>query len=96
MRHIAAAADQIDCWIRRHAIRFSYGVHPSQREVNSARDTYVGLSAIGQSLKDQYDALATPTPRISLYSSSNSKRRNGASPLGTRPGGVSLLFGGPW
>jgi len=29
---------------------------------NPARDRMVGLSAIGQSLKDQYDALAFPMP----------------------------------
>ena len=33
-----------------------------QRMFNPARDRMVGLSAIGQSLKDHYDALAPPMP----------------------------------
>jgi hypothetical protein len=48
---------------RRHVIVSCYGTHPpSQSKLNSARDRRVGLSAIGQCLKDQYDALATPIP----------------------------------
>jgi hypothetical protein len=40
-----------------------YGTHPpSQSKLNSARDRRVGLSAIGQCLKDQYEALTTPIP----------------------------------
>jgi transposase InsO family protein len=35
-----------------------YGTYPSQ----SSRDRRIGLSAIGQCLKDQYDALAIPIP----------------------------------
>ena len=35
---------------------------PPQSNVNPARDRRVGLSAIGQCLKDQYEALATPVP----------------------------------
>ena len=66
MSTIAAAArtaDRIDCWIRRHVIVSCYGTHsPSQSKLNPARDRRVGLSAIGQCLKDQYDALATPIP----------------------------------
>ena len=31
-------------------------------KLNPARDRLVGLSAIGQSLKDHYDALASPIP----------------------------------
>jgi hypothetical protein len=50
-------ADRIDYWIRRHVVP-----QPSQSKLNSARDRRVGLSAIGQCLKDQYDALATPIP----------------------------------
>ena len=62
MRDLAAAADRIDDWIRRHVVS-CYGTHPpSQSKLNSARDRRVGLSAIGQCLKDQYDALATPIP----------------------------------
>jgi hypothetical protein len=66
MSTIAAAAqtaDHIDYWIRRHVIQYCYGTHPSQSKVNYARDRRVGLLAIGQCLKDQYDALATPMPR---------------------------------
>jgi hypothetical protein len=63
MRDLAAAADRIDYWIRRHVIVPSYQTHPpSQSKLNSARDRRVGLSAIGQCLKNQYEALASPTP----------------------------------
>jgi hypothetical protein len=63
MRDLAAAADRIDYWIRRQVILSCYGTRlPSQSKLNSARDRRVGLSAIGQCLKDQYDALATPIP----------------------------------
>jgi hypothetical protein len=67
MSTIAAAAqtaDRIDYWIRRHVIQHCYGTHPSQSQskVNCARDRRVGLLAIGQCLKDQYDALASPMP----------------------------------
>jgi hypothetical protein len=82
MSTIAAAAqtaDRIDYWIRRHVIQYCYGTHPSQSQIkfNSARDRRVGLLAIGQCLKDQYDALATPMPRhLTLHSSTNSKCGN--------------------
>jgi hypothetical protein len=66
MSTIAAAqtTDRIDYWIRRHLIQYCYGTHPSQSQTkfNSARDRRVGLLAIGQCLKDQYDALATTMP----------------------------------
>jgi hypothetical protein len=65
MTTIAAAArtaDRIDCWILRHVIQSCYGTYPSQSNWNPARDRRVGLSAIGQCLKDQYDALVTPIP----------------------------------
>jgi len=66
MRNPAA----IDYWVRRHAIQVSCGPYPAcgtdpaqhQRMFNPARDRTVGLSAIGQSLKDHYDALAPPMP----------------------------------
>jgi hypothetical protein len=48
-------ADRIDYWIRRHVIQYCQATHPS-------RSKFVGLSAIGQNLKEQYDALATPIP----------------------------------
>jgi hypothetical protein len=67
MSTIAAAAqtaDRIDYWIRRHVIPHCYGTHlsQSQSKFNPARDRRVWLSAIGQSLKDQYDALSPPMP----------------------------------
>jgi hypothetical protein len=49
-------ADRIDYGIRRQT-------RPAQSNVNLARDRSVWLTAIGQSLKDQYDVLATPVPR---------------------------------
>jgi hypothetical protein len=36
--------------------------HPAQNKLDPTRDRRIALSAIGQCLKDQYDALATPTP----------------------------------
>jgi hypothetical protein len=68
MSTVAAAArtaDHIDYWIRRHVIQYYYGTHPSQSQskFNPARDRRVGLLAIGQCLKEQYDALTTPMPR---------------------------------
>jgi hypothetical protein len=65
MSTIAAAAqtaDHIDYWIRRHVIQYCDGTHPSQSKVSYARDRRVGLLAIGQCLKEQYDAFAAPTP----------------------------------
>ena len=54
--------DRIDYWIRRHVIQYCHETHPSQSKFNPARDRRVWLSAIGQSLKSQYDALAGPVP----------------------------------
>ena len=65
MSTIAAAAqtaDRIDYWMRGHVFQYCYGTHPSRSKVNSARDRRVGLLAIGQCLKDQYDAFAAPIP----------------------------------
>ena len=61
----AQTADRIDYWIRRHVIQYCYETHSSQSQTkfNSTRDRRVGLLAIGQCLKDQYDALWTPMPR---------------------------------
>jgi hypothetical protein len=64
MSTIAAAtqtADRIDYWIRRH-VRHCYGIHPSEGKLNTVRGRQTGLFAIGQSFKEQYDALATPMP----------------------------------
>ena len=67
MSTVAAArtADHIDYWIRRHVIQYCYGTHPSQSQgkFNPARDRRVGLLAVGQCLKEQYDALTTAMPR---------------------------------
>jgi hypothetical protein len=61
----AQTADRIDYWVRRHLIQYCCGTHPSQSQskFNPTRAGHVGLSAIGQCLKDRYDALATPMPR---------------------------------
>jgi len=56
MRHVATAADRIDYWIRRHIVACAT---PSNAP---AADLHVGLTAIGRSLRDQYDALAAPVP----------------------------------
>jgi hypothetical protein len=61
MSTIAPAAR--DYLIRRQMIQYGYRTHPSQKKLNLARDRRVGPSAIGQCLKDQYDALWTPMPR---------------------------------
>jgi hypothetical protein len=64
-RDLAAAvrtADRIDYWVRRRVIQSCYGTHPSQSKLNPARDRSVSLSAIGQCLKDQYDAIAPSMP----------------------------------
>ena len=57
MNHLAARADRIDYWVRRHVVPC-----PPQSKVNPARERRIALTAIGRCLKDQYDALATPVP----------------------------------
>jgi hypothetical protein len=55
MRQVTTAADRIDYWIRRRLVPCS-----PPRDANPA---YIGLTtAIGRSLRDQYDALTAPTP----------------------------------
>jgi len=83
----ALTANRIDYWIPPHIIQYCYGTHPSQSKFIPRGGRRVGMLAIGKCLKDQYDALATPIPRISQHTSSNSKHRNGDRPLGTPPGG---------
>jgi hypothetical protein len=59
------APEARDRLIRRQMIQFQYSyitLHPSQKKLNLARDRRVGRSAIGQCLKDQYDAVAIPIP----------------------------------
>jgi hypothetical protein len=60
-RHLVAAADGLDNWIRRHAVEWYCG-KTSSAKFNPSRDRVVGLSAIGKSLRDQYDALSPPIP----------------------------------
>ena len=58
MHQVATAADRIDYWIRRRIVACAL-----PGNANPASDRYVGLTAaIGQSLRDQYDALAAPVP----------------------------------
>jgi hypothetical protein len=57
MHHLVATADRIDYWIRRRVVPC-----PAQARVNPALHRRVGLTAIGQCLKDQYDAVTTPMP----------------------------------
>jgi hypothetical protein len=75
MPRVTAAADWIDGWIPRDIIQYCYGTRPSQFLPRGGRR--IGMLVIGKSLRDQYDALASPAPRISLRSSRNSK--NGVS-----------------
>jgi len=57
MGHITATADRIDHWIRHHVVPT-----PPQIKVSSARDRRIGLTAIAQCLRDQYDTLAPAMP----------------------------------
>lgn len=57
MRNVATAADRIDYWIRRHMVPCA-----TASKANPAPDLNVGLTAIGRSLREQYDALAAPVP----------------------------------
>jgi hypothetical protein len=62
MATTAQTADSIDYWVRRHLFHYCCGAHPCQSEGKRKPpwDRRVMLSAIGQRLKDEYDALATP------------------------------------
>jgi hypothetical protein len=57
MPRFVATADRIDYWIRRRVVPC-----PTHTAVNRVTQKLVGLTAIGRSLKDQYDALASPIP----------------------------------
>ena len=68
MSTVAAAAqtaDRIDYWIPSacNSVLLRNPSLSKPSKFNPARDRRVGLLAIGQCLKDQYDALATPMPR---------------------------------
>lgn len=56
MRNLAAKADRIDYWTRRHLV----ACPPTHVKVDPALQRLVGLTAIGQFLKDQYEAITTP------------------------------------
>jgi hypothetical protein len=57
MSHLAATADRIDYWIRRRLVPC-----PVHSKVNPSFERVVGLTAIAESLRDQYDALAPAMP----------------------------------
>ena len=57
MRQPAVTADRIDYWIRRDVVPCA-----PQSNVNPARDRQAALMVIGRLLRDQYNAVATPTP----------------------------------
>ena len=60
----AQTADRIDYRIRCKKFNIVGEPIPLKAKANQlTRAIHVGLSAIGQCLKDQYDALATPMPR---------------------------------
>jgi hypothetical protein len=51
MSTFAAAADQIDYWIRQHLIEYWDETHPSQLKLNPDRDKRVGQSALGHAAR---------------------------------------------
>ena len=57
MGNLAARADRVDYWIRRHVVPC-----PTHVTVNPALLRRAGLTAVGQCLKEQYDAAMTPVP----------------------------------
>jgi len=59
MRQVVTATDRIDYWIRRRIVPCD-ALLPGNANPGSER--YVGLHAIGKSLRDQYDALAVRVP----------------------------------
>jgi hypothetical protein len=81
--------DRIDRWISQHVIPYCHGTYPSQSIWNPARNRRVGLLAIGQCLKDQYDALATPNPPASRCPRQATRNSRNGRPLGTPPGGLA-------
>ena len=59
MPPLIAAADRIDYWIRRRIVPCD-ALLP--RNAHPGSERYVGLTAIGKSLRDQLDTLAVPVP----------------------------------
>jgi hypothetical protein len=56
-----ASARRNSSRIHRHAVEWYCG-RTSKAKFNPSRDRLVGLSAIGKSLRDQYDTLSPPIP----------------------------------
>jgi len=77
---VAQTSDQIDYWIGRRVIQPCHQTHLSRSKPSPARDRSFWLSAIGQCLRISTTLSRVPSPRISLRSSSNSKRRNSIDP----------------
>jgi hypothetical protein len=72
MRRVTAAADRIDYLIRQRVVPCG---PPSN--ANLSRAKYADLAtAIGRTLRDQYDALAAPVPPHLAALSNGSKRRS--------------------
>jgi len=61
MPRLTAAVDRVDGWIPQDVIQYCYGTHYSQFLPRGGRR--IGMLVIGKSLRDQYDALASPVPR---------------------------------
>jgi hypothetical protein len=59
MPHLAEA-NRVDSWIPQQVIQYCYGTDPSQFLPRGGRR--VGMLAIGKTLRDQYDAVASSTP----------------------------------
>ena len=90
MHQVATAADRIDYWIRRRIVACAL-----PGNANPASDRYVGLTAaIGQSLRDQYDALAAPAASRLTGQATSGPRRDAKqlTPLSLKPhfGGAFL------
>jgi hypothetical protein len=58
MRRVVTAADRIDHWVRRSIVPCAVPTN----DTKLARNRKAALTAIGQSLREQYDALAAPVP----------------------------------
>jgi hypothetical protein len=88
MPHLLAKADRIDYWIRRQVVPC-----PPQSKVNSARDRRVALTAIGKTLGDQYDALASPIPPQLAALVKQLEARKPSRLVGTATGRSQVVLG---
>jgi len=70
---VAQTSDQIDYWIRRRVIQPCHQTHLSRSKLSPARDRSFWLSAIGQCLKDQHDALASSAYRCARQATRNAE-----------------------